>query len=399
MSTPVYKPIPADDYPHAARALQLAFGNGDDDGQTLSWLAAPDRIEELRGLYAGGELVTQLGLLTFDIQAGRGTLTAGGFGGVATPPEQRRRGHVATLLREACDELLERGVTVVLLDAFKNSFYRRYGWAAFSERRRYSGSPELFAPHRRLAGQQGRFVPAGEAQIEEFDAVYREALRGRFGPVVRTAQWWQQSVLGDRRNNAFLWRDEQDRARAYTIYRLRPEGDERQLRCREMVALDPQARSQLFAFLANHDAHVGRIQFDAPADAPVNALFPDPLECRAAPYFMLRVLDVAALLSAYRFPASTPGRLTLTVSDDWLAHNQGAYELEVDQAGAAQCRSISEGQADLRCDVRVLAQLVSRYVRPRTATAFGLLEAPSREALALADRWFGGLAPFFSDHF
>src|SRR6266511_3879857 len=124
---------------------------------------------------------------------------------------------------------------------------------------------------------------------------------------------------------------------------------------------------------------------------------PEPLACEVRPHFMLRLVDVAAALEAYRPPADCAGRLTIAVADDWLAHNQGVFELEI-AGGAARCRALPGGaDADLACDVRALAQLYSRYVRPRTAAAFGMLSVRSRPALALADRFFAGLAPFCSD--
>jgi predicted acetyltransferase len=114
---------------------------------------------------------------------------------------------------------------------------------------------------------------------------------------------------------------------------------------------------------------------------------------------MLRLLDVAAALGAYRFPSDCAGQLTLAVSDGWLADNQGVFELDV-AGGVAACRRLPDGAAaDLACDVRVLTQLYTRYLRPRSAAAFGLLEARDRAVLALAERLFAGLAPFSSDHF
>jgi predicted acetyltransferase len=393
MANPVYQPVAPEDYERMATIAAQSFGG--DAASVLQWLQSPERTDEARGLYEDGQLVSQMELLTFEIQTGRGRLRCGGIGGVATPPEQRRRGHVARLLRGACEELRERGITLVLLDAFKDSFYRRYGWAPFSERRRYSAAPERFTPFR---DRHGRFMPAGNDQIAELDAIYQGGLRGRFGPVVRTPAWWRVHVLGS--NTVYLWRDDQGRARAYTIYRISHDAEGNVLRCREMIALDPEARAQLFALLANHDSHVKRIQFDAPTDAPVNLLFADPLECTVAPCFMLRIIDVAALLSAYQYPADCAGRLTFAVDDDWLAHNRGPFTLEVDQSGIGRCsRAADDAIPGLRCDIRVLAQLTSRYVRPRTAAAFGLIEAPDRDALALAERLFAGLQPFFSDDF
>jgi predicted acetyltransferase len=395
---PTYLPIPTSDYEQFARHSQLAFG--DDPTLTLHWLRTEPRLSEARGVYVAGQLVSQMELYPLHVQGGHAPIGCGGIGAVATPPNQRRHGYVEALLRAACDEMRTRGMPIAMLGAFKESFYGRYGWAVFGERRKYRGSPDLFAPFRQSAGQ---FVAAGFEQVEEFESIYRTALRGRMAVLIRTHDWWRKNVLHnaywDRQYQSYLWRDAQGRGRSYLIYRIVREGEKQVVRVREIVALDPDARSQLFALLANFRDHVDEIEFSAPADAPVNLLFPNTLECRTEPLDMLRIVDVPMLLNAYAYPHEVAGRLTFAITDDWLPYNQGTFALEVAN-GVGQCTRISDAApAGLKCDIRVLAPLVSRHLRPRVAAAFGLLEAPDRAALALAEQLFSGLAPFLSDSF
>ncbi len=357
------------------------------------------RIGQFRGMFEGSTLRAQLELIPLRMRAGLGDLVAAGLGSVASAPATRRRGDVAALLRHTAAELRATGVPLAVLYPFKRSFYNRYGWATFYERRCYSGSPSLFAHFRRAPG---RFTPAGEEEIAELDRIYSGALRGRFGPLVRDEHWWQQRLLHDgqgRPRHAYIWRDEQGRGRSYLIYRIADEATGRCFESREMVALDPLARGQLFVFVAGHQDQVANVRFRAPADAPVNLLFPDPLECLIEPQFMLRLLDVPAALAAYSFPPSLGGQLSLAVEDAWLEENRGVFELEWHE-GRCQVRRLPAGTpANLHCDVRVLTQIYSRYLRPRTAAAFGLLEAPGREALARFEAAFAGLAPFGSEFF
>lgn len=395
MTQIVYRSLPAADLERFIQVETHAF-NANPDRVRLT----PELLDQLRGLYVAGELVAQLQLLPLRVMTGAGDLPCGGLSSVATPPEQRRRGYTATLLRHTCAELSDSGVMLAMLHPFKRAFYQRYGWATFMERRVYHGAPEQFAHFRRA---EGGFVPVGPEAIPELQQIYAGSLRGRFGPVLRDDAWWRRNVLrswSGETHVAFVWRDAGGAGRAYLIYHLSPwAGSARTLTCREMVALDPTARAQLFNFLADHDSQCSEVVFRAPADAPVNLLMREPLRCEVEPHFMLRLIDAGAALAAFPYPADVAGRLSISIADDWLTTNQGVFALEVG-GGQARCTRLPAGSpADLACDVRVLTQIYARYVRPRTAAAFGLLTVHDRAALALADRLFAGLAPFSSDFF
>lgn len=395
MSSLRYRAIPPEDFDQLARNDARSFGG--EPGETLAWLSARPWFEP-RGLFDGGRLVSQLLCARLRVTTGTSDQPCAGVAGVATAPEERRRGHTGRLLRELCDELIGQGIFLSLLYPSRASFYRRFGWAICSERRVYSGPPLCFQPFARL---RGRFEPVGPDSVDELNAIYTQALRGRFGPIVRSADWWRQHVLSGwrQRFDGYIWRDERGQGRSYVIYRLVEKEGKWALRCRDIVALDPAARTQLFRFIADHETQIAEASFPAPPDAPVNLLFEDPLTCVVEPGPMLRLLDVAGALGAYRPPGDISGRLTVAVADDWLHHNGGVYELEA-AGGALSCRRLPGGaEADLACDVRVLTQIFSRYLRPRTAATFGVLEARSRPALALAERIFGGLAPFSADYF
>lgn len=392
-----YQPIPESDYDAFIRTEAHAFIADPQDARR--WIDERQIGDMLRGLFVDERLVAQLMLLPLEVGAGRGTVACGGLGGVATPPEERRNGYVARLLRETCDELRAQGTSLCLLFPFKASFYRRYGWATGMERRRYSGAPALFAPFRKQL--HGRFEQAGMEAVDDFQKIYTGALRGRFGPIMRTPTWWEKEVLTEHKKPRYnyIWRDESGTPRSYICYswEQRPAGTT--MVCREIVALDPEARAQLFGFIANHDDQCKDVEFHAPADAPVNLLMPNPLECKVEPYFMLRLIDVGMALSALRYPGDLRGRLTIAVADDWLEHNHGVWSLEVGDGSATCARLPDDAEADLACDVRALAQIFTRYLTPRTAAAFGMLHVNNQPALALLNQMFAGLAPFSSDFF
>lgn len=390
-----YKQLEPADYERFVAIEAQAF-NEEPDLARLS----PEMLPGLRGLYDGNELVAQLQLFAHQLSNGSGTVASGGIGSVAVAPEQRGRGYTESLLRHACAELHEAGTPVCMLFPFRVSFYHRFGWATAMERRVYTGSPRLlrqFAP-----SPEGRWQRVGDEAVAQLDAVYRHALRGRWGPLVRDEAHWQREVLRTwekKQHAAYLWTDTAGRPRAYLIAsQTQAPRSERQLRCREAVALDPLARSQIFSLLAAHETQCAEFVLPTPSDAPVGMLLTDQPRCAIEPYFMLRLVDVARALALFPYPKEATGRLAIAVTDDWLPHNAGTFLLEV-HGGAGRCETVSGVAPDLRCDLRVLTQIATRYLRPRTAAAFGLLDAPSPPALALLDTLFAGLAPFFGDYF
>ncbi|WP_129627836.1 GNAT family N-acetyltransferase [Candidatus Oscillochloris fontis] len=358
----------------------------------------PEQRPRLRGLWVAGEQVAQLEILPLTLETGHAQIAACGFASVATAPEARRLGYAEELLRHACAEMRERGMGLNILYPFKRSFYGRFGWATFMERRVYQAPPASFRSFRALPGG---FRAASYAQIADFATIYRGALRGRFGPTVRDESWWRRVLTArdGRPHHGFIWYDPHGQPRSFLIYQIIVEGANRRLECQDIVALDPQARSQLFRFFANHQDHVGMVRFKAPADAPVNLLMPDPLECTVEPHFMLRILDVPTALNGYGFPRDLSGHVRIGVHDDWISSNQGVFELEIAHGHAHARRMPDDTPADISCDVRVLAQIYSRYMRPRTAAAFGVLNVSNRTGLAFAERAFAGLAPFNADYF
>jgi predicted acetyltransferase len=399
MSQIIYKPLADTDRERSIHIGAQAFVENPSD--TREWLER-QQVGELRGLYVDERLASQYMLIPMEVMTGTKKVAFGGIAGVATPPEERRQGYVGMMLREACTEMLERGMALSMLYPFKRSFYAQFGWATCLERKKYTGSPEQFAGFRRKL--HGRFEPVGTEAVPELNAIYEQALRGRFGPIVRTPYWWEQQVLTEGKNPAytFIWRDEAGKGRAYISYRFQKSADGvTTMRCRDTVALDPEARSQLFGFIANHADQCRSVFFHAPADAPVNLLLADPLTVEIEPWLMcmLRLLNVEQALNDYQFPKECSGQLRIAVQDDWIQTNNGVYELVID-SGTPECRRLpAETAADMTCDVRVLAQFYARYLRPRTAAAFGMIDVHNRDALLLAEQLFSGLAPFQTDYF
>lgn len=90
----------------------------------------PDRVW---GVFEDGELKAGLTLLPLEIHIQDRVASMGGIAGVATWPENRRQGYVATLLKHILQVMNENGQSLSMLHPFLIPFYRRFGWEVYCE--------------------------------------------------------------------------------------------------------------------------------------------------------------------------------------------------------------------------------------------------------------------------
>jgi predicted acetyltransferase len=367
------------------------------------------RPEDIWGLFAEGEMRAALIWLDLQIWFGAAPVAVGGLAGVVTPPEARRQGYIGRLLRVVLDEMRGRDQPLSALYPFYFPFYKHYGWEHASDNHEYTIPVERL-PFATAGGAWQRVSlatdpppPAGQEAVSDADlavlmSLYDAWVVGRSGALVRDAPWWRTRRLS-RPANIYYWRDAAGRPRAYVSYTFKQIGDwDRQLLVRELVALDRPALQAALGFLRNHDSQAKEIVWTQPEDSRLLALLDDPrIKMEIDPGFMLRVLDVAAALSARRYPTGQAGQLVLRVAEGFVERTPHTYALDVaDGIGTA---APTDADPDLSLDQRALAQLYSGYLTPQQALDLGVLEVHNPAALARAAALFAGPRPFMPDHF
>ena len=322
----------------------------------------------------------------------------GGVSAVASPPEHRRRGYVATLLDGMHAELRDRDVAIAALWPFSHPFYARFGYGRANDYAVHELPPAALDAPAATPTDEGTLRRLTPGDVDALSAVH-EASAVEPLAVQRSPDWWRLRIFQSWSDDRYVygWADDAGELRSYLAYRVEEgEGADggRRLVVDYWGAADEEAYRGLLAFLHNHDSQVSTVRFVAP-DASLLDRLSDPAEAETTvkPGPMVRVVDVTAALAGLSTPADS-GEVALRVRDERHAWNDGTFVVGVED-GHTTCRRVDAG-ADtaaggdspagevVSVDVGALSRLV---VGARSATdlaGLGVVEG-SDDAVARLD--------------
>ncbi|MBX4149048.1 GNAT family N-acetyltransferase [Paenibacillus lautus] len=321
--------------------------------------------ERFWGIFDGEELQAKLTIIPLQVYVHGNKFEMGGIAGVATWPENRRQGHVSTLLKHALQEMKSKGQTLSFLHPFSIPFYRKFGWELYAEYKKYTIPVSKFP---RKVEVPGRIV-RGVTDIPTLDGMYQAYASCYNGTLVRDEAWWTRSVLqGD--NHSVVYYSAEGKPTGYALYELK----DKDLVCDEFVYLNEEARSALWTFFGNHDSRIEQVTMTmVPGDDQLPFMLPDPrVTQEVVPYFMARIVDLKSFVEQYAFEAHQEAVMTLEVEDSAAPWNAGRWRLSVNQEGKAELSELPTDQgeqADLTTDIQTLSALFTGYKRPQALHA------------------------------
>ncbi|GGG27087.1 GNAT family N-acetyltransferase [Paenibacillus abyssi] len=323
----------------------------------------------------------------------------GGIAGVATWPEQRRKGTVKQLIINALKDMKDKGQTLSFLHPFSFAFYHKYGWETYTEYKNYKLNTNQMPPRARAEGSVMRRTERDEALIKLLNEIYEPYARRYNGTLLRTKEWWQTSVARNKKGNVALYYNASNTPTGYAIYEVK----QRMLTIHEMVAPDEEARQGLWRFFADHDSMVDQVTLTAvPSDDLLPFMLPDPrIIQEITPYFMARIVDVEGFIQQYPFVALEGEKLVLEVNDAAAGWNEAQFALMVDETGRQKVEKIADAQrlrADATCDIQTLTAMLLGYKRPSTLQALQRLHA-NEQVVALLERAIPHKATYLMDFF
>ena len=275
-------------------------------------------------------------------------------GGIGTPPEYRRAGHVRTLLSYIHELAAEEGAAVALLHPFSFSYYRKFGYERVAD--------HLIAAFPASAldfvGYDGGFVPYDDSRLPDMLKIYGEFSRGRYLLLPR----YDGSHYTGGGKSAYICYENGEPS-AYVVlsgsktYSVNTYINTK-LTVHELAYVSPSALSRVFSFLRMFEGEYETVQLcDCSLYREADLMLRHYMhtEYRLVPDLAARVLDTEKLLGAHTYPQND-GTFTVRV-EDGIDSVAGLFRVSYGKDGH-EVRRLTDGDADLTVTAGALSRII-----------------------------------------
>lgn len=289
-----------------------------------------DRLEQVKKIYAGhdvfgsfknGKLLSKLHLISYETMIEEKEMKMGGIAGVATWPEERRRGSVKELLLHSLKTMRENQQAISFLHPFKISFYRKFGWEVAFNKKWY----QLQSEHLKAMKPAGGYLKRlDEVQaVEVCGSIYDTYKKRANGLIKRSSKYWEETVL----NNYFTaaYYSATNEPLGYLIYDI----EKSKMAVTEFVYLTREAQAGLWNFICQHDSMINEVSMTVSESEDLDYLLDNPrIKQELHPYFMARIVDVKLFLDLYPLRKNIDHAFIIRVIDDWAEWNQAVFSVD-----------------------------------------------------------------------
>jgi len=318
------------------------------------------------GAFEKGKLLSCMWEIDFLMSFDGGNVKMSGVGGVGTLPEARRGGLVRRVFERLLPEAYENGAVFSNLTPFSHDYYRMFGYENACARNNISIPAKEFFDLK-PGGEYVQVFPGDDTS--DLARVHSAYIAGLNHGICRD-YWpdnrgWREFTENDPYSTGiylYLWKDDDGEPRGYIKYEDEDDGEEgHAMAVKEIAFTDRKGLYGALGLVGGLSAQFRNFRWAMPT-------FIDPcdfignswdVDQHINPREMTRVINVRAALERMRRPAGPPGEYVVEVEDADIAANSGRFLVEF--APGETGVSPTKRAADLRCDVRVLSQLVIGY--------------------------------------
>jgi predicted acetyltransferase len=354
------------------------------------------RLEDLRGAYDDGRLVSMAGELHFRQWFGGRSLPMSGIFGVATEPERRSSGLATACVRSLLERARDRGDPLSALYPAVLRPYRRLGYELAGTFTKHRLSLEA------IPADLGTDLATVEQldldrDLEDLKSCYRRWARGHTGTIEPEDSMWTTRLLTRPAAEPFraVVVRGGDGIEGFAAFHREPTSGPLDvafgLACTSFVAETGRALRSLLGYFRGHRG-IGRwVEWVGPPGDPMAFVVEElPLETSYRYPWMLRLLDVPAAFEQRGYPAED-GECTIAVEDPTFTQNAGPWRIRAERGIVTVVPADTAPPQPI--PIGALSAMFTGFLRPADAVRLGHLRAdePSVEVFT---RLLAGPAPW-----
>jgi predicted acetyltransferase len=337
-----------------------------------------------------GRIAAACNVLDLEVSRGAGALACGGVAAVAVLPEMRRSGVGTAMMSWLISHLREIGVPLASLYAFREPYYRRFGYEVAGKRLKIV-CPVTRWPKFKSELPVRRLTPQDWQQLVP---CYQAFARHRSGVVLRTEPQWQR-VLGENRPLTIYAAGDPVEAYAVVSHVTNFWTTDH---ISEIAWSSRSGYESVLAMLGSMAINKSGLSWFEPSDGLFYADYVDQgVDVILDRPIMFRVNDVAESLRLLRPEPDVAGAFIMGVEDALIRGNHGPWAVSFSE-GKVEVEKAS-GAPDFTLDVRHFAQAFLGEPGISQLAAAGVISANSKSGLAAACRLMQPQATYCMDFF
>lgn len=342
------------------------------------------------GWFSEDKLVSQLSVYPCQVNIHGVIMHMGGLTGVGTYPEYANLGLMSELIKVGLAGMRERGEWISYLYPYSIPFYRKKGWEIMSERMTFSILDSQLPKTREVSG----YIERRDVDDTDVFETYDRYARNNHGAMLRGKIEWEEYWRweNEEERTAAVYYDQQARPAGYMLYWIARDV----FHIKEMIYLNQEARVGLWNFVTAHYSMIDRVQGNVFRNDPIAFLMDDSqIQESIEPYFMARIVDVAAFLEQYPFTGPAEP-FHFVVTDPVAEWNSGVFCVSREGEKLRVSREPMGGAVIL--DIGTLTAMLMSFRKP---SYFHLIERMRTDprTLAVLESAVPQSIPYFSDYF
>lgn len=368
--------------------------SGYEDGELIKTKRPILQHADIYGWFnADDELVSQISIYPCEVNIHDKIFKMGGVTGVGTYPEYANLGLMSELIKLALKKMCGNGQFISYLYPYSIPYYRRKGWEIMSDHIAYTVKDTQLPATSTVAGHVERL----DLDDEDVIALYDRFARSNHGALIRNKfewdEYWRWEIEEDM--TAAVYYDKDDNPQGLMFYRISHDI----FHIKEMIYLNQEGRHGLWNFIYAHLSMIDKVKGDIYTNEPLAFLLDDgQIAETIEPYYMARIVDVAAFLQEYPFSGNFEP-FHFKVTDPIAEWNNGTFSLTLtgNKNREVQISNKTLGKC-VELDIQTLSTMMMSYRRPSYLHKIERLKTDT-QTLRILEDIIPNQQPYFSDYF